>query len=201
MVYVSTCHVYGKQDHMPINEEQPAHPIDIYSASKLSGESLALSFAEMYEMDISISRAFNHFGPRQRPEFLIASIITRLLNREPLDMGNPNPTRDFAYVEDIVRGYALLAEKGKRSEIYHFASGKERSVGQITDEVVKVSGLKPEIHWNPDARRVDIPRSWGDFSKARKELGWEPKVDFEDGLKRAFAWYRSEMKRIPVDAE
>ena len=112
----------------------------------------------------------------------------------------------IAYLDESAAGwerslYAFLAEKGKRSEIYHFASGKERSVGQITDEVVKVSGLKPEIHWNPDARRVDIPRSWGDFSKARKELGWEPKVEFEDGLKRALAWYRSEMKRIPVDAE
>src|SRR5438309_8908866 len=83
MVYVSTCHVYGKQDHMPINEEQPAHPIDIYSASKLSGERLALSFAEMYELAISISRAFNHFGPRQRPVFLIPSFITRLLHTAP----------------------------------------------------------------------------------------------------------------------
>ncbi len=192
VVYISTCHVYGKQEHVPITEEQPAHPIDIYSASKLSGESLALSFAEMYGMDISISRAFNHYGPRQRPEFLIASIMTRLLKREPLEMGNPNPTRDFTYVDDIVRRYALIGEMGQTSEIYHFASGKERSVKEITEEVVKISGLNPEVRWNPDARKVDIPRSWGDYSKSRKELGWTPRVDFEDGLKRAFAWYRSE---------
>src|SRR3989475_5867298 len=138
MVYVSTCHVYGKQDHMPINEEQPAHPIDIYSASKLSGESLALSFAEMYEMDISISRAFNHFGPRQRPDFLIPSVILRLLKREPLKMGNPRPTRDFAYVDDIIRGYALLGEKGESSEVYHFCSGIERTVREIAETIAEV---------------------------------------------------------------
>src|SRR5437016_12048590 len=193
MVYVSTCHVYGKQDHMPINEEQPAHPIDIYSASKLSGESLALSFAEMYEMDISISRAFNHYGPRQRPDFLVPSIILRLLKGEKLAMGNPTPTRDFSYVEDIVRGYALLAEKGRSSEIYHFSSGVERSVQEIVHFIPKILGVKSEVYWNPKARRVDIPRSVGDSSKARKELGWKPRIDFEDGMKKTVAWYRSHL--------
>src|SRR5207245_11483968 len=111
IVYVSTCHDYGKQERLAITEEAPPHPIDIYSASKLAGEGLALSFAEMYEMNVSISRAFNHFGSRQKPEFLIPSIIFRLLKGETLEMGNPSPTRDFAYVDDVVRGYCLLAEK------------------------------------------------------------------------------------------
>ncbi len=194
VVYVSTCHVYGKQDRFPITEEAPARPIDIYSASKLSGESLALSFAEMYEMDISISRAFNHFGPRQKPEFLIPSIILRLLKRERLEMGNPAPTRDFCYVDDIVRGYCLLAEQGAASGIYHFGSGKERSVKQIVDTVTGISGTRPHVQWNPGARRVDIPRSVGDYSKARRELGWQPRVRFEDGVKKAIGWYRSELK-------
>lgn len=194
VVYVSTCHVYGKQDRFPITEEAPPRPIDIYSASKLAGESLALSFAEMYEMDISISRAFNHFGPRQKPEFLIPSIILRLLKRQKLDMGNPAPTRDFAYVDDIVRGYCLLAERGSSSGIYHFCSGVERSVQQIVDTIVDVTGLKSAVQWNPSARRVDISRSVGDYSKARKELGWQPRTRFEDGIKRATTWYQFYLK-------
>ena len=194
VVYVSTCHIYGKQDRVPITEDSPARPIDIYSASKLSGESLALSFAEMYDMDISISRAFNHYGPRQKSEFLIPSVITRLLRRETLEMGNPSPTRDFAYVDDIVRGYCLLAENGKRSGIYHFCSGIERSVQQIVDSIVELSGVRASTRWNPDARKVDIPRSVGDYSKARKELGWKPRIEFEDGLRKAIAWYRTQLK-------
>src|SRR5947208_493976 len=192
LVYVSTCHVYGKQERLPIVEESPPRPIDIYSASKLAGESLALSFAEMYGMNISISRAFNHYGPYQRPDFLIPSIILRLLKREQLQMGNPLPTRDFAFVEDIVRGYALLAENGRSSEIYHFSSGIERSVREIVKTVMRISGTTTKVLWNSDARRVDIPRSVGDSSKAREELGWRPQVGFEDGMEKTIAWYRSQ---------
>ena len=194
-VYVSTCHVYGKQDTLPIKEESTPKPIDIYSASKLAGESLALSFAEMHGMDISISRAFNHYGPFQRPDFLIPSILQKLLKGEKLSMGNPSPTRDFAYVDDIAKGYALLAEKGRPAEIYHFSSGIERSVEQIVETAMKVTGVKTDINWNPEARRVDIPRSVGDYSKAQKELGWKPTIDFEDGMKRTVAWYRSQQHR------
>src|SRR6266566_366189 len=193
LVYVSTCHVYGKQERLPITEDTAPRPIDIYSASKLAGESLALSFAEMYGMNISISRAFNHYGPFQRPDFLIPSIILRLLKREKLAMGNPTPTRDFAYVDDVVRGYALLAEKGRSSEIYQFSSARERSVQEIVETIMKISGVRSEVYWNPDARRVDIPRSLGDYSKSTRELGWKPRVDFEDGLKKTVAWYRSEL--------
>jgi dTDP-glucose 4,6-dehydratase len=193
LVYVSTCHVYGKQEKIPITEDTPAKPIDIYSASKLAGENIALSFGEMHGMDICISRAFNHYGPYQRPDFLIPSIILRLLRREKLVMGNPNPTRDFSYVEDVVKGYALLAEKGRPSEIYHFGSGQERSVREIAETIMKISGARSEIHWNPDARRVDLLRSLGDSSKAARELGWKPKVDFEDGIKKTVAWYRSQL--------
>ncbi len=191
LVYVSTCHVYGKQDIVPIVEEAPPHPIDIYSASKLAGESLALSFAEMYDMNISISRAFNHYGPRQRPEFLIPSIMLRLLKGEPLEMENPTPTRDFTHVDDIVRGYLLLAEKGRSSHIYHFCSGIERSVKEIVDTIVRISDSRPEVRWNPEARGVDIPRSLGDYSKAKNELGWYPQVPFEEGVKSVLSWYRA----------
>ena len=187
LVYVSTCHVYGKQNKVPIREDTPPKPIDIYSASKLAGESLALSFAEMYQMDISISRAFNHYGPRQRPDFLIPSVILRLLKHETLKMG-----RDFAFVDDIVRGYTLLGERGTSSEIYHFCSGVERSVKQIANSIAEIAGVKPDIRWNPEARRVDIQRSVGDNTKARKELGWQPRVSFEDGMKKTLAWYRSQ---------
>jgi dTDP-glucose 4,6-dehydratase len=194
LVYVSTCHVYGKQEKLPITEDATPKPIDIYSASKLSGESLALSFAEMYDLDISISRAFNHYGPNQRPDFLVPSIILKLLRGDKLTMGNPTPTRDFSYVEDIVRGYALLAEKGRSSEIYHFSSGIERTVREIVETIMRVSGVTSDLLWNPDARRIDIPRSVGDHSKASRELNWKPEVDFEDGMKETVAWYQSRLR-------
>lgn len=194
IVYVSTCHVYGKQEDLPITEKTAPKPIDIYSASKLAGESLAFSFAEMYGMNISISRAFNHYGPHQRQDFLVPSIILRVLRGERLAMGNPTPTRDFTYVDDIVRGYILLAEKGRSAETYHFCSGIERSVKTIAETIQKISGVRSEIIWNPEARHIDIPRSVGDSSKATKELGWKPRINFEDGLKKTIAWYRAQLE-------
>ena len=87
-----------------------------------------------------------------------------------------------------------MAENGKRSGIYHFCSGIERSVQQIVDSIVELSGVKASTRWNPDARKVDIPRSVGDYSKARKELGWRPRIEFEDGVKKTIAWYRTQLK-------
>jgi nucleoside-diphosphate-sugar epimerase len=124
----------------------------------------------------------------------VPSIIRKLLKRETLAMGNPTPTRDFSYVDDIVRGYVLLAEKGRSSQIYHFSSGRERTVREIVETIMNVSGVKSEVHWNPDSRRIDIPRSVGDHSKASTELDWNPDVDFEDGMKRTIAWYQSRLE-------
>lgn len=194
IVYVSTCHVYGKQDKLPITEECIPIPIDIYSASKLVGEHLCTSFIEMFGMDISISRAFNHFGPRQRGEFLIPSVMTKLLRHENLSLGNPNPTRDFSYVTDIVEGYMLLAEHGRSGQIYHFCSGIERSVKSIVEDIIETGNFYDGAEWDPLARRVDIPRSYGDYSKAKRELGWQPKVSFEEGIRQTIAWYASQLK-------
>lgn len=193
VVYVSTCHVYGKQEKFPITEEDVPRPIDIYSASKLAGEHLCTSFVEMFGVDISISRAFNHFGPRQREEFLIPSVMTKLLRHEKLTLGNPNPTRDYSYVTDIVEGYLLLAEHGETGQVYQFCSGIERSVKSIVEDIIEIGGFATEIEWNPTMRRVDIPRSFGSYSKAKKELGWQSRVPFEEGIKKTIAWYTSQI--------
>jgi nucleoside-diphosphate-sugar epimerase len=193
VVYVSTCHVYGKQERLPITEENIPKPIDIYSASKLTGEHLCTSFVEMFRMDVSISRAFNHFGPRQREEFLIPTVIAKLIRGEKLVLGNPEPTRDYSYVSDIVNGYLLLGEHGEPGQVYQFCSGIERSVKTIVEDIIEIGGFDAQIEWNPTARRVDIPRSFGSYSKAKKELGWEPSIPFEEGIKNTIAWYKSQI--------
>lgn len=190
IVYVGTCHVYGKQEKLPISEENIPTPIDIYSASKLSAEHICQAFVEMYDFDITISRAFNHYGPRQRKEFLIPTVITKLLESKTVKFGNPNPTRDYSYVDDIVNGYMLLAEYGKLGEIYNFGSGVEKSVKDIVKDITRIGGFEAEIQFDSQARRIDIPRSVGDSSKARKDLGWIPEVPFDEGLAKTISWYR-----------
>jgi len=193
IVYTSTCHVYGKQEKLPITEEHTPVPIDIYSASKLAGEHLCTSFVEMFGVDVSISRAFNHFGPCQRDEFLIPTVITKLLRNEKLELGNPKPTRDYSYVTDIVEGYLLVAQYGKCREVYNLCSGVERTVESVVENIIRIGGFKADLEWSPTARRVDIPRSYGDYSKAQKELGWTPKTTFEEGVLNTIAWYRTHL--------
>jgi dTDP-glucose 4,6-dehydratase len=195
IVYASTCHVYGKQERFPISEEAIPQPIDIYSACKLTGEHLCTSFIHMFGLNISISRAFNHFGPRQREEFLIPTVITKLLRGNKLSLGNPEPTRDYTYISDIVEGYLLLAEHGEPGQIFQLCSGIERSVKSIIENIVQIGEFDTEIEWNPGTRLVDIPRSFGSYSKAKSELGWEPKVDFEEGVKKTIEWYDSRIKK------
>ncbi len=191
LIYVSTCQVYGKQEKYPIAEDALPHPLDIYSASKLAGENLAGSFAEMYGMNVIILRPFNHYGPRQRPDFLIPDVMLRFLKGKELQLRNPSSTRDFTYVDDIVRGYILLAEKGKSAQVYHLSSGVERSVREIVDTIAELSGLNPEVSHASEPARLDISRSVGDHSKASKVTGWEPEVPFEKGLTRTLEWYQA----------
>jgi nucleoside-diphosphate-sugar epimerase len=190
LVYASTCQVYGKQDHLPINENHLPHPIDIYSASKLAGESLAISFAETSQVDVSISRAFNHYGPRQRPDFLIPQVIMRLLTGKSLQLRNPASTRDFSYVDDIIRGYCLLAETGGPGEIYHLCSGDERSVQNTVETILKITGSRSNDYLDSASPTLDVSRSVGDYSKAKNQLGWTPRISFEDGLRKTVEWYK-----------
>ena len=187
--YVSTCHVYGKQDNLPIKENYIPQPFDIYSASKYSAELLCLSFVEMFKMDISISRAFNHFGPKQRYEFLIPTIIRKILQHEDLTLGNPNPTRDFSFVSDITDGYLLLAEYGKAGEVYHFCSGIERTIKSIADDIIEIGNFDVEFKWNPNARKIDLSRSYGDNTKSKKDLGWTPKISFKEGIDKTISFF------------
>ncbi|MFQ5885194.1 MAG: GDP-mannose 4,6-dehydratase, partial [Thermoplasmata archaeon] len=113
----------------------------------------------------------------------------------PLQLGNPDPTRDYTYVEDIVKGYVALAERGKNGEIYHFCSGKERSVKDIVETIMELSGGPSKVSWSPGLRKVDILRSVGSYEKARKDLGWEPMTTFEDGIRKTIEWYRSATER------
>lgn len=194
IVYVSTCHVYGLQDKLPISEQNTPHPNDIYSASKLSGELLSLALGEMYGMDITISRAFNHYGPRQRKEFLIPSIILQAIRNRRIVLGDPTPTRDYTFVEDVVEGYILIGEKGRPSETYNLCTKRERTIEQIVNEIVSAGNFDIKVKWNPGSRKVDIPRSVGSYEKARTELGWSPKTGFTDGLRKTIDWLRIEEK-------
>jgi nucleoside-diphosphate-sugar epimerase len=190
VLYVSTCHVFGRQATYPITEDQLPIPVDIYSASKLGGEMICRALMNHYpELDVVISRAFNHFGPRQRPEWLVPNIINQALTKDQITlMGSGDPTRDFSYVGDIVNGYITLAEKGQKGEIYNLCSGIERPVEGIVHNIADLMGFKGTIKFG-EPRKADMNRSFGSPLKA-SNIGWHRNTTWEDGLKKTIDWYR-----------
>lgn len=171
VLVTSTCHVVGS---------------DIYAASKRAAEEICNVYAD--KIDIVITRAYNHYGPRQRPEWLIPKIILQALQRKDyINLGSPNPRRDFTYVADIVEGYRLAMEKGIGN--YTFCSGIMRSVSQVADAITDLMKWKGKIIYG-EPRAQDFTLHASDFDRARYDLGWFPRCEFTEGLRKTIGWYR-----------
>jgi nucleoside-diphosphate-sugar epimerase len=194
VLYVSTCHVFGRQAQYPITEDQLPIPVDIYSASKLGGEMICRALMNHFpELDVVISRAFNHFGPRQRPEWLVPNIVNQALTKDKIELlGSSTPTRDFSYVTDIVNGYIKLSEDGKKGEIYNLCSGIERSVGSIVKDITELMDFKGEVKFG-EPRKADMNRSFGSPTKAY-DIGWNPSLLWHEGLMKTIVWYKEKLE-------
>jgi nucleoside-diphosphate-sugar epimerase len=193
IIFPETCHQFGFQpdNAFPLKEDTPMNPIDVYGASKMAGACICRAMIYQYGLPITFPRFFNVYGPRQKKEMLIPKIITQALEgKNPIKLGLPSPTRDYLYISDAINGYILVAEKGKIGEAYHFCTGVERKVSEVANEVLKIGGWYYDIYYDLKQRHIDIPRLVGDYSKAKRELGWYPEVSFEGGVEKTIDWFR-----------
>jgi dTDP-glucose 4,6-dehydratase len=191
LLYTSTCHVYGNQpdSQLPIKETATPNPLDIYSATKYAGEILLKQFTNINGIDIVITRAFNKYGPNQVGDWLFPRTIRKVLTQSKIKVGNPNSTRDYSYIEDVVQGYIIALEKGKNGDIFNLGSGKENSIKKIVDKIIAASGRNVSVEWET-FREVDILRSFGDCSNAKKALGWEVKTSLDEGIRKTVEWWK-----------
>jgi nucleoside-diphosphate-sugar epimerase len=191
LLYTSTCHVYGNQpeSQLPIKEDAVPNPLDIYSATKYAGEILLKQFVNIDGIDIIITRAFNKYGPNQVGDWLFPRTIKKVLTQNKITVGNPNSTRDYSYIEDVVQAYILALEKGGNGDIFNLGSGRENSVKEIVDKIVAISGRKVNVEWET-FRNIDILRSFGDCTKARKVLGWKVKTSLDEGIRKTVDWWK-----------
>lgn len=198
MLHVSTCHVYGNVKEIPIRETTRPEPGDLYAASKYAAEIYLRPLIEE-GAPVVISRAFAKYGPGQGEQYLIPRIITQLLKGERPKLGSPRPSRDYSHIKDIVKGYMVLAEKGKSGEIYHLSSEKETTVETVYKTIAKVIGKENvEPLWNDAMRPQDILRLYGLSTRARQEFGWNPEINFQDGIRETVEWWRK--KLVPTAA-
>lgn len=190
MTFAGSSEEYGlvKEDEIPINENNPLRPLSPYGVSKVACDMMCYSHNKAYGIPVVRTRAFNHTGPR-RGEMFITSVVAKQVaqakktDAKELIIGNPDPIRDFSDVRDIVDGYMLAVEHGKRGSVYNFASGNGITIRELCEKAIKIGNANMKIKIDKSKYRpAEVMVLIGDATKAKKELGWEPKISFEKTL-------------------
>ncbi|MDH3975339.1 MAG: NAD-dependent 4,6-dehydratase LegB [Deltaproteobacteria bacterium] len=197
IIVTSTSEVYGTAQYVPIDEKHPYQGQSPYSASKIGADKIAESFFRSFNAPVVIARPFNTYGPRQSARAVIPTIITQLLTgKKEIKLGSLHPTRDLNYVEDTCRGFVALAKSDKviGKEI-NIGTGKEISIGALTDLLIELTGSRVKII--SDDHRVrpeksEVERLLCDNTLITDLTGWEPDISLEEGLLRTTEWFRNE---------
>ena len=207
LLVVASNEVYGvvPLDKLPVKEDTLMRPDNPYGVSKVAQDTLALQYHLSHGVDVLRIRAFNHIGPRQSPFFVASSFAKQIaeietgLHKPVLCVGNLEAQRDFTDVVDVMRGYALLVEKGQPGEAYNVGTGRAYSIQYLLDTLLSYTDTEIEIQQDPDRMRPsDVPVIYADNSKLRAQTGWEPTYKFEDSLKRVLNYWREDIKSKAV---
>jgi dTDP-glucose 4,6-dehydratase len=188
---VSTDEVYGSIEEGSWTEEWPLQPNSPYSASKASGELLARSYNRTHGMDVVITRCSNNYGSHHFPEKLIPLFITNLIEGKKVPVyGTGENVRDWLHVDDHCRGIYQVLMNGSSGEVYNIGGGRELTNNEITSLILEAMGADESfIEFVEDRKGHDLRYSV-DWTKINRELGYEPQVQFEDGLRDTIQWYR-----------
>jgi dTDP-glucose 4,6-dehydratase len=190
LVHVSTDEVYGQALEGSFTENTPANPSNPYSASKAAADMFVLSYHKTYDLDVSIIRYTNNFGPYQLPEKLIPKTIIRALRNLPIPIyGSGTNIRDWIYVQDHCEAVDAVLQKGKAGEVYNVSAGNEIPNIEIAKKIL-VMLHKPEslINFVEDRPGHDVRYSL-DSTKIRSLLGWQPQFSFQQSLESTVQWY------------
>jgi UDP-glucose 4-epimerase len=201
VVYAASSSAYGDTPTLPKREDMTPNPISPYAVAKLASEHYMISFYRCYGLETVCLRYYNVFGPRQDPTSpysgVLAKFITLMLKGEtPTIFGDGTQSRDFTYIDNTVEAN-LLAAKAPAAEVagqvFNVATGRRVDLNEMFQTLKKLTGYSGEVHYGPE-RGGDIKHSLADITRAEKHMGYKPKVDFEEGLRRTVEWYRAQAK-------
>lgn len=194
-VQVSTSECFGSAQYVPMDELHPLNAQSPYAATKVASDQLALSFGASFEMDVRVVRPFNTFGPRQSLRAVIPTIVAQLLGGADLSIGDIDTRRDFNYVSDTVDGMLRVGSlQARPGSLYVVGSGREHSISDVIQKTAQILGVEANIE--TDRARIrpaqsEVSRLLCDYSRASCDLGYEPRINFDEGLRRTIDWFRN----------
>lgn len=201
LVHTSTSETYGTALRVPIDEDHPLQPQSPYSASKIGGDMMALSFFHAFDLPVAVVRPFNTYGPRQSTRAVISTILAQLHSgATELHLGATTPTRDFTYVEDTAAGFMAVARCDRAiGQVVNIGSGAEISIGDLVRLLIEITGKSATV--TTDESRIrpsgsEVERLWCDNTRAREWTGWTPEVPLRTGLERTSAWVKDNLSQL-----
>jgi nucleoside-diphosphate-sugar epimerase len=198
LVYAASCAAYGETLELPNRESMTPTPISPYGLSKLVGELYAAVFGRCYGLETVSLRYFNVFGPRQDPSSPYSGVLSKFMlalieGAQPVVFGDGEQSRDFIFVENVVQANLLACEApAAAGRVFNIGSGSRFTLNKTLRLLEKISG-KPAAAKYESPRAGDILHSQADISESRKMLDYNPAVGFEEGLRRTWDWYRSQL--------
>ncbi|MDT3442567.1 MULTISPECIES: dTDP-glucose 4,6-dehydratase [unclassified Pseudofrankia] len=191
---ISTCEVYGDmdlEDPGAFTEDSPYLPRTPYNAAKAGGDHVVRSYGHTYGVPVTITNCSNNYGPYQFPEKVIPLFISRALRGEVLPLyASTRNRREWLHVLDHCRAVDAVLTRGRLGETYHVGSGVEADIETIADTILTELGLPSALKTIVPDRPSHDRRYLLDSSKLRRELGWEPRISFADGMRSTIGWYR-----------
>ena len=197
LIHASSSEVYGTAQEVPMTERHPLRGQSPYAASKIGADKLVESFHRSFGVPTVIVRPFNTYGPRQSARAVIPTIIVQALAGEQIRLGSLHPRRDFAFVEDTARAFALAAEAPAAiGREIHLGTSQEIAIGELAEKIVRLIGRSVPILSEDERVRPatsEVERLLADNTLARSVLGWQPTVSLEEGLERTVAWFQEHL--------
>lgn len=201
VVFASTRQVYGKPDHLPVDEGHPVRPVDVNGIHKAAGESYHLLYHEVYGIRTCVLRLTNTYGPRMRikdaRQTFLGVWIRHLVEGQPFEVWDGDQLRDFTYVDDAVDALLLAASRPEADgKVFNLGGEAPLTLRDLAELIVKASGggaytLKP---FPADRKRIDIGSFHADHRRIRETLGWVPRVPLHEGLARTLEFYRHHLE-------